>query len=144
MIDDPQLTARLWEGRNPVRLLIDIDLRVPVENRIFDDQAMTLVYNGIKEGLESGTVYIRIDRSKDITRQIASDLYHRKIQSVIIEGGAYTLNQFIAAGLWDEARVFTSPDTISAGIPAPRIDGVISGEQRLADDTLIIKLNSSL
>ena len=45
LADDPQLTARLWEGKNPIRLLIDMDLKVPRESKIFDDEAMTIVYN---------------------------------------------------------------------------------------------------
>jgi diaminohydroxyphosphoribosylaminopyrimidine deaminase/5-amino-6-(5-phosphoribosylamino)uracil reductase len=143
LIDDPQLTARLWDGRDPVRILIDMALRVPPGSRIFDDQAMTIVYNGLKEGLEHGTVYVRATRD-GLPQQIASDLYHRHIQSVIIEGGAYTLTQFIAAGLWDEARIFTSPTLLTAGIPAPQIEGAVSDEQKLSGDTLIIKHNRSI
>jgi len=140
LIDDPQLTARLWDGRNPVRILIDMDLRVPPDSRIFNDDAMTIVYNGLKEGLEHGIVYVRATRD-GLPQQIASDLYHRHVQSIIIEGGAYTLGQFIAAGLWDEARIFTSQSLLSAGIPAPQIEGAISDEQKLLDDTLVIKHN---
>jgi diaminohydroxyphosphoribosylaminopyrimidine deaminase/5-amino-6-(5-phosphoribosylamino)uracil reductase len=143
LIDDPQLTARLWEGRNPVRILIDLDLKVPAESRIFDEEAMTLVYNSVKEGFEFGTAYIKVDRDAYIPQQIAADLYHRKIQSVIIEGGAYTINQFIAAGLWDEARIFNSPTALSSGIPAPHVDGLISDEQKILDDSLIIKIKNS-
>ncbi len=143
LIDDPQLTARLWEGRNPVRILIDMDLKVPSVSKIFDDEALTIVYNTIKEGLEYGVVYIKADHTS-LPIQIVSDLYQRKIQSVIIEGGAYTLNQFISAGLWDEARIFTSPMILNSGIAAPHIDGFISEERQILDDSLIIKLNKDL
>ena len=141
LIDDPQLTARLWDGRNPVRILIDMDLKVPAESRIFDDEALTLVYNASKEKLEFGTVYVKIDRDKPLPTQIAADLYHRKIQSVIIEGGAYTLNSFITAGLWDEARVFTAPTLLSGGIAAPQINGEMIDTQTIVDDSLTITLN---
>ena len=141
LIDDPQLTARLWEGRNPLRILIDMALHVPAESRIFDDEAMTLVYNASKEKLEFGTVYVKVDPDKPLPQQIAADLYHRKIQSVIIEGGAYTLNSFIDAGLWDEARVLTAPTLLSAGIAAPRIDGTVIDTQTIVDDSLTITLN---
>ena len=141
LIDDPQLTARLWEGRNPLRILIDMALHVPAESRIFDDEAMTLVYNASKEKLQFGTVYVKVDPDKPLPQQIAADLYHRKIQSVIIEGGAYTLNSFIDAGLWDEARVLTAPTLLSAGIAAPRIDGTVIDTQTIVDDSLTITLN---
>ena len=141
LIDDPQLTARLWEGRNPLRILIDMALHVPAESRIFDDEAMTLVYNASKEKLEFGTVYVKVDPDKPLPQQIAADLYHRKIQTVIFEGGAYTLNSFIDAGLWDEARVLTAPTLLSAGIAAPRIEGILIDTQTIIDDSLTITLN---
>ena len=143
LIDDPQLTARLWEGRNPVRILIDIDLRVPASSRIFDDEAMTIVYNGLKEGLENGTIYVRVIR-EGLLHQITSDLYDRRVQSIIIEGGAYTLGQFIAAGLWDEARIFTSLTLLHSGIPAPSVEGIVSDSQNLSGDSLTIKHNGSI
>jgi diaminohydroxyphosphoribosylaminopyrimidine deaminase/5-amino-6-(5-phosphoribosylamino)uracil reductase len=142
LTDDPQLTARLWDGRNPLRLLIDMGLKVPIDSRIFDDEALTLVYNASKAGLESGTVYVTINKEQPLPQQIAADLYQRKMLSVIIEGGAYTLNSFIAAGLWDEARVFTAPTLLSAGIPAPHIVGEVQETQQILDDTLTITLHS--
>jgi diaminohydroxyphosphoribosylaminopyrimidine deaminase/5-amino-6-(5-phosphoribosylamino)uracil reductase len=144
LIDDPQLTARMWQGRNPTRLLIDLDLKAPESSRIFDEEAMTLVYNAKKEGLDAGNAYVKINREENVPQQIMADLYHRKVLSVIIEGGAYTINQFIATGLWDEARIFTSPAVMTSGIPAPDVHGVIHEEQDIAGDSLIIKLNSSL
>jgi diaminohydroxyphosphoribosylaminopyrimidine deaminase/5-amino-6-(5-phosphoribosylamino)uracil reductase len=140
-IDDPQLTSRLWEGKNPVRLLIDRALKVPEDSKIFDEEAMTIVYNLCKEGLEEGTIFISLKPGESIVSQILSDLYKRSIQSVIIEGGAYTLNEFIKAGLWDEARIIATPVVIPTGIKAPEIGGKILSEGKLVNDTLMIKIN---
>lgn len=144
IIDDPRLTSRLWEGRNPVRILIDPQLRVPETSQIFGEEAMTIVYNEIKEGLDGGNVYIRIRSGQRVVEQVLSDLCRRSIMSVIIEGGAYTLNEFIKAGLWDEARIIQTPVSISAGIPAPAIKGKIMKEEQLVNDGLIIKMNERL
>lgn len=144
IVDDPQLTSRLWPGRNPVRILVDPQLRVPQTSRIFGEEAMTIIYNEIKEGLEGGNVYIRLRSGENFTTQILADLYRRTIMSVIIEGGAYTLHEFIKAGLWDEARIIMTSVSIPAGIPAPAIDGKIVKEEQLVNDTLIIKMNERL
>jgi diaminohydroxyphosphoribosylaminopyrimidine deaminase/5-amino-6-(5-phosphoribosylamino)uracil reductase len=144
LIDDPQLTSRLWKGKNPIRILIDRHLKVPEESRIFDEEAMTIVYNLCKEGLEEGTVFVSLKPGEDIVKQIVHDLHSRSIQSVIIEGGGYTLEQFIKAGLWDEARIFTAPVLISAGIAAPHITGKIMKEEKTVNDILTIKMNSGL
>jgi diaminohydroxyphosphoribosylaminopyrimidine deaminase/5-amino-6-(5-phosphoribosylamino)uracil reductase len=142
IIDDPQLTARLWPGNNPTRLLIDMDLKVTTGSKIFDEQAMTIVYNAHREGLEHGIIYVKIARI-NIPVQIVSDLYHRKLMSVIIEGGAHTLSHFISAGLWDEARIFSSPKVISNGIRPPQIGGRIIHSEEIADDMLTIKRNDA-
>jgi diaminohydroxyphosphoribosylaminopyrimidine deaminase/5-amino-6-(5-phosphoribosylamino)uracil reductase len=144
LIDDPLLTARLCEGRNPTRILIDMNLKVPQDSNIFNDDALTIVYNNHKEGLESGTVFIKVNSTNDLPQLIAADLYHRKVQSVIIEGGAYTLTQFIEQGLWDETRIFISPTLLNGGIKAPSIAGSISHVQQILSDKLMIKMNNPL
>jgi diaminohydroxyphosphoribosylaminopyrimidine deaminase/5-amino-6-(5-phosphoribosylamino)uracil reductase len=141
LIDDPMLTARLWEGKNPVRILIDMDLKVPLTSKMYNDDALTIVYNSQKEGLEYGTLYIKIISGETVPQQIASDLYSRKMQSILIEGGAYTLMQFIAAGLWDEARILTSPATLGSGIRAPYVSGIVCEKTNILEDTVTITLN---
>ncbi|MCW3126761.1 MAG: ribD [Bacteroidetes bacterium] len=140
LIDNPQLTARLWEGKNPVRILIDRHLKVPGDSKIFDEEAMTIVYNLCKEGLEEGTIFVSLKPGENIVSQIVSDLYRRSIQSIIIEGGAYTLNEFIKAGLWDEARITLTPVVIPTGINAPDVAGKIISTEKLVNDTLIVKM----
>lgn len=141
LIDNPQLTARHWDGRNPVRIMIDRELKVPAGSNIFDDEAMTIVYNEIKEGLDAGIIYVKTGFYGSLPKHIADDLYMRNIQSLIIEGGANTLTHFIEAGLWDEARIFTAPSKLGSGIKAPHAEGVIYETQNLEDDSIIIKLN---
>jgi diaminohydroxyphosphoribosylaminopyrimidine deaminase/5-amino-6-(5-phosphoribosylamino)uracil reductase len=63
-------------------------------------------------------------------------LYMQDIQSVIIEGGAHTLNSFISEGLWDEARVFTGEAILGHGIKAPYINGIASREHIVGVDRL--------
>ena len=123
ILDNPQLTVRLWQGRNPVRICIDHELKVSTTSKIFDGQAKTIIINGSKECVEGNLLYSKIDFSKDIIPQILNTLYRNDIQSVIVEGGAQTIASFIESGLWDEARVFTNHNmTISKGIKAPEFN----------------------
>jgi len=68
--------------------------------------------------------------------QMLKLLYRENIQSVIIEGGAYTLNSFIEKGLWDEARVFTGPAFFRNGVRSPEITGNRK-ESRMIDNSLL-------
>lgn len=118
--DDPALTARLWPGNDPVRLAIDVDLKLPLYLKLFDGTAKTIVFNyKIKTETEK-LVYIQLEKEGNIFTQIAAALYAMNIQSVIVEGGAKLLQSFIDAGLWDEARVITNSNLIiGEGLDAP-------------------------
>jgi diaminohydroxyphosphoribosylaminopyrimidine deaminase / 5-amino-6-(5-phosphoribosylamino)uracil reductase len=67
-----------------------------------------------------------IDFDQEIPEQICDILYKHDLQSIIIEGGAKTLQSFIDVNLWDEARILTGEKSIGSGTPAP----VIQGETR--------------
>jgi diaminohydroxyphosphoribosylaminopyrimidine deaminase/5-amino-6-(5-phosphoribosylamino)uracil reductase len=133
--DDPQLTVRDWSGRNPVRVVIDRFLKLNDKLHVFDGSQLTLVYNLIKHEERTNLILVRLHEDNFI-RQIPDDLYKRKIQSVVIEGGAQTLQAFIDEGLWDEARVFTAPKTFMKGIAAPRLSGVLVSSEAVGEDKL--------
>lgn len=102
--DNPSLTVRNLEGSNPVRILIDFDLKVPEHFKIYNDEAKTLVINSTKEETEGHLRFIKI-KKENFLPELMEALYKEQIQSVIIEGGKFTLQQFIDANLWDEAMV---------------------------------------
>ena len=70
--------------------------------------------------------------------QLLHDLYQKKIQSVIIEGGAKTLSAFMENNLWDEARIFTSKTLFHRGIPAPVLQGSLEQHEVIDGDQLHI------
>ena len=118
-LDNPQLTARLWSGRNPVRVCIDRELKLPISSRIFSTQAKTIIINASKESVENNLIYSKVDFCENIVPQMLDVLYRNEIQSVIVEGGTRTIKSFISLGLWDEARVFTGNESIAGGVKAP-------------------------
>ncbi|MEJ2881143.1 bifunctional diaminohydroxyphosphoribosylaminopyrimidine deaminase/5-amino-6-(5-phosphoribosylamino)uracil reductase RibD [Pedobacter sp. GR22-6] len=142
MSDNPQLSSREWPGKNPVRILIDRQLSVPHNNHIYNDHAKTVVFNEIKTEVEGNIHYIQMeDMQFYLPQKIAFQLYLMDIQSVIIEGGANILNQFIIGNLWDEARVFTSGTSWLEGLSAPHINGYISEQYQVGQDRLTIYQN---
>jgi diaminohydroxyphosphoribosylaminopyrimidine deaminase / 5-amino-6-(5-phosphoribosylamino)uracil reductase len=135
MHDNPTLTVREWTGRSPVRIVIDRFLHLSEKLNLFDKRQMTICYNALKHEEHTNLSLIQLDE-KDFINQLVADLFKQKIQSVIIEGGAQTLQLFIDAGLWDEARVFTSTRAFGKGIPTPIIHGNLQSEQDIFDDHL--------
>ena len=72
---------------------------------------------------------------------ILQELYKQNIQSLIIEGGAKTLQSFIDKKLWEEARIFTANRTLVEGVKAPTLDGKIIFETKIDEDQLEIIKN---
>ena len=121
MTDDPQLTARLWKGRQPLRLVFDRDATLPRTLRLFNEEAATWVINRQHEREEGHIRYIRLDFSQDILPQLMVRLHEASVLSLMVEGGARLLHTFIEEGFWDEARVFRTPDLLEQGIHAPAL-----------------------
>nr|WP_294876281.1 bifunctional diaminohydroxyphosphoribosylaminopyrimidine deaminase/5-amino-6-(5-phosphoribosylamino)uracil reductase RibD [uncultured Pedobacter sp.] len=141
--DNPQLSSREWPGKNPVRILIDRNLQVPGSNHIYNNSAKTIVINEVKTEVQNNVHFIQMeDMQYYLPQKIAFQLYLMDIQSVLIEGGANILNQFIQGNLWDEARVFTSASSWSDGISSPVINGIITEEHYIEKDKLTIYQNN--
>ena len=83
----------------------------------------------------------RINYNIPIASQISKLLYQKVITSLIVEGGATTLNTFINENIWDEARIFKSPVEIENGIKAPTIKFNSAKVTRINEDKLLIIYN---
>ncbi|MBV8388683.1 MAG: dihydrofolate reductase family protein, partial [Mucilaginibacter sp.] len=136
-IDNPQLNNRYWPGKSPKRVVIDRKLELNKSLNIYNQDVETLVFNEIKTDIDGKVKYIALeDFERFVPQYILFQLYMQDIQSVIIEGGAHTLNSFIKEGLWDEARVFTGEAVLESGIKAPCIKGISSREHIIGTDRL--------
>jgi diaminohydroxyphosphoribosylaminopyrimidine deaminase/5-amino-6-(5-phosphoribosylamino)uracil reductase len=154
--DNPLLTVREWPGRNPLRIIVDRRGRVTSSHSVMDTSTPTLVLSrenkkeknlewidvpaetvipSRKSKAEKKPEWIDASAPGSLVPQILNLLYQREIQSLIIEGGAFTVNRFIESGMWDEARVFTGPIEFSDGVKAPQLS---------ADPAETIEISNSL
>ncbi len=123
--DNPVLTTRVWEGRNPVRIALDRNLRIPHTHHLFDGQAQTIIFTSEKKKSEKNIEYVTIDFDGDIIEQCISCFYDKQLTSLIVEGGQQLLNAFIEKGLWDEAWQFVGTDMLKDGVKAPLLYNAI-------------------
>jgi len=143
LIDNPSLTARLWTGKNPTRILIDRNNRVPLSQNIFSADANTIVVNESKDDVSENITWAKADFSQNVPLQILKMLSEKNIQSLIVEGGPFTIQQFIDANLWDEARVITAPIRLGKGKTSPVFPGTLLGSFSLMQDKIEIWQNSN-
>jgi diaminohydroxyphosphoribosylaminopyrimidine deaminase / 5-amino-6-(5-phosphoribosylamino)uracil reductase len=143
--DNPKLDTRFWTGKNAVRVLIDKDLSLLKTLHIFDSSQTTICYTALARigtssnvNVENNTteVVLQKDDFRSINEFIIQDLYERKIQSVIIEGGAILLQSFIDLGLYDEAVILKTKKLLGDGITAPKIDISVASKENLGDNEI--------
>lgn len=143
--DNPQLNTRLWPGKSPKRVMIDRRLELSSDLNIYDQSVETIVFNGLKTDIEGKIKYIALeDFERFVPQYILFQLYLQDIQSVIIEGGAKTLESFIGAGLWDEARIFAGNGVLGKGIKAPVVTGAVMQESVCGEDRLQVLYNNPI
>lgn len=138
--DNPRLNVRDWAGNNqPIRLVIDKSGRIPRQSYIFDNQQQTIVLSERPAWLDQeNIIFENVDFRQDIVPKMLDILFSRGIQSVIVEGGRQTIQSFIDAGTWDEARIFTSGMSLKNGIPAPSIHRENATRYSVGHDELLI------
>lgn len=109
--DRPQLTTREYPGKDPRRFVMQRG----------DEVISELPYTPLP--VEAG-------EALDV-------MYQLNIQSVIVEGGKNTLEKFITAGLWDEARILVGSQKWGRGLSAPGLPGIPEKTVNIDDNQLI-------
>lgn len=142
LLDNPELTTRLWPGKSPVRLVVDMDLKLPSSLKVFNQQERTIVFNTVKQEEAGNLIYYKIGKQVNLVHQIMKALYELKIQSVLVEGGAKLLQSFIDEGIWDEARIITNEELIineGLSVPVLKNAGEVSEQKILSDRIIFIR-----
>ncbi len=142
IVDNPTLNVRSWTGNNPIRIVLDRGLRIQKEAHVIDKTIKTIVFTELEKRASSEyLIFEQIDFSLNVAKQVCEVLQKYQIQSVIIEGGLQTIQSFIDANLWDEARVFVGENEFEDGVKAPVISGNLIEELKVKNDRLKILVN---
>ena len=140
--DNPSLTVRHCDGKNPVRLVIDNHLRLPENLNLFDGSVKTIVFNSLKDEETKSIEFVKINFDKKLISHILKTLYKRNIQSLIVEGGKQILDSFIEAKLWDETFRFIGNKNFESGIKAPQISASVIRSEKIDTDQLFVYKNN--
>lgn len=119
--DNPKLTVRTILGKSPIRLIIDKENELSKSLNIFDQSQKTVVFNSVISQNKNNLEFVKIP-FKDSVKEILDWLYTQEILSVLVEGGAYTIQQFIDNGFWDEARIYKGEVYFNEGIKSPLLN----------------------
>ncbi|MDP5062796.1 MAG: bifunctional diaminohydroxyphosphoribosylaminopyrimidine deaminase/5-amino-6-(5-phosphoribosylamino)uracil reductase RibD [Maribacter sp.] len=143
LADNPQLNLRDWAGKAPARIVLDRSLKITSDYHVLDGKQRTIVCTEITDCKNdiAGITYKVLDFKVDLPQQLCTLMFEEQIQSVIIEGGSQTLQSFIHANLWDEARIFKGANNFTEGIAAPEVVGRTQQQVQILTDQLTIVRN---
>lgn len=131
LLDDPELTVRLVKGRDPLRVVVDSELRIPLEARVLAGgaaagtlvaTAVTADQNRLCEIQKLGAEILRLPAAPngsgiDIAR-LLEELKRRGIAAVLVEGGKGIITSLLAARAVDRLVVVIAPKIIGQGTEA--------------------------
>ncbi|MGB5667062.1 MAG: bifunctional diaminohydroxyphosphoribosylaminopyrimidine deaminase/5-amino-6-(5-phosphoribosylamino)uracil reductase RibD [Maribacter sp.] len=143
LTDNPKLNVRDWFGKPPIRIVLDKELKIKGNYHILDKSVKTIIITQVddKNKWETGIEYEVIDFAKNLAFQICKILHSQHLISVLVEGGAQTLQTFLDADLWDETRIFKGPTPLGNGLKAPVFKMKIISSKKIGADSLNIYLN---
>ncbi len=119
--DNPRLDARLANGKHPLRIAFDGQGLIPKGHYLLDDTIKTWIYGPSRMGDFENTEFKQFS-SKISLETVLDQLLEANITSLLVEGGAHVLEQFIRMGLWDEIRLIENPTlTLGQGVKAPSL-----------------------
>ena len=134
--DDPELTVRGWFGKSPMRVALSQKGELPQSSAIFGDSQPIWIINNVHEKISGKEEWMMGKNNETLPETAARVLYERGLTSVLVEGGAQTLQSFIEAGLWDEARVIVSDATFRSGLNAPLLSVNATSRQNYGRDQI--------
>ena len=143
LADNPKLTTRLYPGPNPLRVVIDTKGELSESMALFDGEADTLVITRQQQNKpqHNKVEYAECPEGTPILSFLLHTLKEKKVSILLVEGGIYTLNQFIEQNYWDEARIFIAPNYLCDGRVAPQLNGHMMQSHHLKHDQLIVLNN---
>ncbi len=122
--DNPLLTCRVKKGKRLFRVVLDSELRVPLNSRLWTAPDPVLIFtasdSGVKrrrlERLGAEVVRVRQERKGRLLWQdILAELYRRQVLSVLIEGGATVISSALESSVVDKAYFFVAPKVLGPG-----------------------------
>jgi len=117
--DDPELTTRIVDGNSPIKIILDPNNRIPLNSKVLSNKSETIIFSSTKN--------LELNIDNEVINQfdfdsILESLFKRGIQSMIVEGGAYTIQKFLDADIWDCIRIFKSNNNLITGVISPKYE----------------------
>ncbi|MFQ5770074.1 MAG: bifunctional diaminohydroxyphosphoribosylaminopyrimidine deaminase/5-amino-6-(5-phosphoribosylamino)uracil reductase RibD [bacterium] len=136
LADDPSLTVRLTQGRNPRRIIVDSKLRIPLQSKLLNDRMVEKIATTSKasqekiKSIEGKGAVVWVNEANSVGQVDLPTLWHRigraGFSSVLVEGGSRISSALLKVNLVDKMVLFIAPKILGAGMPAIQNLGISS------------------
>lgn len=125
--DDPALSVRFVKGRNPTKIVLDSQLTIATNAKIFDGAPLILV---AAEGIAEDRIQARLDAGAEVWQVgengsglldltlVMMRAFQSGLKSLLIEGGSRVAASALQAKLVDKLVVFIAPKILGLGVPS--------------------------
>ena len=138
--DDPELTVREFKGKQPLRIVIDPELNLDLNKKIFNENSNTIIVNTQINRVTNNLTYLKL-QSENIILNLLNYLHEINIMSLIVEGGKETIDCFLKLNYWNEARVIEGNKKFNNGLESPKIERKCSAIQNIGKDIIYTYYN---
>jgi diaminohydroxyphosphoribosylaminopyrimidine deaminase/5-amino-6-(5-phosphoribosylamino)uracil reductase len=151
VVDNPRLDTRFYFGKKPLRIVFDRHGKIPADFHLLDDSAETWVFGSERSRIYSSDDFESSDGSFEQTKffpteskilipNLLEQLTQTNRATLLVEGGANVLSQFLENGGWDEIRVIENTQRLGGGLPAPPVptNAILKEQFQIGDDTISI------
>lgn len=145
LADDPELTTRMVQGKNPVRVVLDTKLRISLMATVLNPAAETIIFTGMEADEDKANalnalpnvevVRLSAEEGKLPIAKVVAALAERGITSLLVEGGSSVHGAFYDAGLADRVYAFVAPKIIGGKNALPPVGG--AGSEFVAEGWLL-------
>jgi len=145
--DNPNLGTRIKNTRDPLRVILDSTLKIPLDSDVLRDENVLIftTAKATKENLEKlrqkGITVVSLQKDIIEVSDVLTELYARGVVSLFVEGGAEAHGSFVDARVVDRVYVCYAPILIGGrdAISAVKGEGVAKVAQALRLKDLVIK-----
>lgn len=121
LLDKPSLNTRLVPGRSPIKILIDFQLEVSRDNNFYISGGKIIVFNLVRNQIDENIEYVKIEPNPIFIQEAMKSLFDRNIGILLVEGGRFTLQEFINHQCYDEIYKIVTPKVLKSGVKSPTI-----------------------
>jgi len=130
LADNPSLTTRFIEGKNPIRVIADSKLRTPLDSKVVNDGEKTII--AVTEGVSNekikkfeacGVEIIKCGVERVDLKMLLKKLAEREIISILVEGGGKIHFSMLKSGLVDKIYAFIAPKIIGGAKALTSVEG---------------------